>query len=157
LEDWSLREERSNRRVRGEGMIDKDRIDLTPDNFCYLSKCPFFISNIESTGCKIDYMRDGQRQEVDGLCPLAMERSFRADDPDWQPNEKKMLQKLREVADEFEEDKEMIDRMGKEAYADALDKCSDMAQKVYDAKIKYERLQYALQEMKASCFGQQEK
>ena len=43
--------------------MSEDRIDLTPENFCYLSKCRFFISNIESTGCRIDYMHDKKRKE----------------------------------------------------------------------------------------------
>lgn len=130
-----------------------EQVELTPENFCYLANCPFFMSDIESTGCRIDYMKDGQKQEMEGLCPLVMERQIRADDPNWKLCNQRVVQKLRDLTDSFQEGQEMINEMGSEAYMEALHRCAGLAQKAYDAKIEYERLQYKLQETRDMCFG----
>lgn len=135
-------------------MNETEQIELTPENFCYLSNCQFFRSDINSTGCLMDYMHD---EELDGLCPLDMERSVREDDPKWQPCKKAIVEKLREITDDFARDRELMEKMGRDAFCEALQRCAELEQKVFDARIQYERLLYALQEMKKNCFGEIEK
>jgi len=131
----------------------EDHIDLTPDNFCYLSNCKFFLSDIRSTGCKLDY----SSKDDNDICPLAMERSLRSNDQNWNPARQKVAQKLRDLTESFKKDKEIMDKMGAEAYREALMRCAELNQNVYDAKIQYEKLQFELQEIKDMCFGQFEK
>lgn len=133
--------------------MSEDHIDLTPDNFCYLSNCKFFLSDIQSTGCKLDYLKD----DTDAMCPLAMERSFKSDDPNWSPSRQLVVEKLRDLTKSFKKNKEIMDKMGEESYKEALKRCANLSQKVYDAKIKYEKLQYELQEIECMCFGQFQK
>jgi len=135
----------------------KDRVELTPDNFCYLSNCQFFISDIQSTGCKIDYMRDKKKKDTENLCPLDMERAVRSGDSDWELDNNKVIKKLRDINDLFKKDSELIKKMGRDSYIESLNRCSELAQKAYKAKIEYEKLQYKLQEMKERCFGNYEK
>ena len=137
--------------------MSNEQIKLTPENFCYLSKCKFFLSNIESTGCKIDYMRDNQKKHMEGLCPLVMERSIKSDDLNWKLCNQRVVQKLRDLTDSFQESKRILDKMGSDAYMEALKRCSKLAQRAYDAKIEYEKLQYELQETKDMCFGEFER
>jgi len=135
----------------------EDRVELTPDNFCYLSNCQFFIPDIQSTGCKIDYMCEKKKKDVENLCPLAMERAIRSDDSNWELDNQKMMQKLRDLTMSLVRNKKIIDQMGSEAYGDAVMRCNELSQKAYDAKIEYERLQYQLQETKNQYFGEFEK
>ena len=133
--------------------MEEERIELTPENFCYLSRCQFFIDDIESTGCKLDYMAEKMPSE-ECACPLEFERKMRSDDPNWEPTRKRVIQKLRDLTDSFRHDREMVEEMGAEAYSDAVDKCAKLSQSVYRAKIKHDRLLYELQELRTKLFGQ---
>lgn len=137
-------------------MLD-EKIKLTPENFCYLSRCEFFNPDINSTGCELDNMIEEEKSELEKKCPLQMERMFRFEDPDWNLSEEDMAQKLRDIDEFIKKDKKIIKEIGPEAYSKAIKDCSELAQKVQNAKIEYEQLQYELQEIQTRCLGNFEK
>jgi hypothetical protein len=115
-----------------------DNLNITPENFCHLSKCKHFMSEILSSGCKLDYLTDSESQELgDVPCPLQMERAYRGSDPAWNSQEdpfEKIAEAYKKIREEIAE-KEIVEFNEEEI---------DLRQEVYDAELKLEKTQLKL-------------
>jgi hypothetical protein len=116
-----------------------DDLKITPENFCHLSKCKYFMSEILSSGCQLDYLSEDQAKELgDVPCPLQMERLYRSDDPVWN-SQKDPFEKITEI---YSQIKEEISK-GNTLYNEEE---IELQQELYDAEIQLEKVQLKLQQ-----------
>jgi hypothetical protein len=117
-----------------------DNLKITPENFCHLSKCKYFMSEILSSGCRLDYLTEEDLQELGEVpCPLQMERSYRSNDPVWNSQE-----------DPFEKIAEAYKKIREEGFTEISTELNEeeinIRQELYDAEIKLEKTQLKLQD-----------
>jgi len=107
-------------------------VPVTPDNMCYVLRCPFFIESVGSTGCELDHIPPHEEEEIS--CPYVLERALLLEKYPPEPTHVR-LQKMEEAWKNATSDPHP---MSDEEY----DAMYHEEQKHWSAKVARERAEY---------------